>query len=152
MTTPSDPAPSAATAPPRKRRPRRVHGPVYQSVTRQIRAQFGTTKTRTPEQAAAFARVAGYVGSCRSLAASIDRATGDDPCPNVGLPGHDCRRHQVTGREIAGLHEQLARMLARLEPPQEDAAGGQAAALRVLVQHLTPGVPPTTPPLPGVEP
>lgn len=135
----------------RARRPRRVHGPVYQSVTKQIRAQFGTTKNRTPEQAAAYARVAGYVGSCRSLASSIDRATGDDPCPNLGLPGHDCRRHQVTGRDVAQLHEQLARMLTRLDPPEEE-TGTQGKALHVLLQHLTPGVPPRQDSLPGVEP
>lgn len=112
-------------------------------VCKQIRAQFGTPKSRTPEQAAAYARVAGYVGSARSLASSIDRATGDDPCPNEHLNGHDCRRHQVSGRDIAGLHEQLARTLARLEPAEAPAS----QTLSVFLQHLTPGIPPTTPPL-----
>jgi hypothetical protein len=143
MTTQQDTSEPTRT---RARRPRKVHGPVYQSVCEQIRASFGTTKKRTPEQAAAYARVAGYVGSCRSLASSIDRATGDDPCPNEDLPGHDCRRHQVSGRDVAQLHAQLANMLAKLQPEQTP-----QASLQVFLSQLTPGIEPTTDPLPGVE-
>lgn len=83
-------------------------GPVYQGVGKSIRylAQLQATE-EDPKGAEWQKRWAGTIAQARSLAASIDRASGRDP-----------KRRQAAGRDLANLHEQLDALMLRLDPQQ----------------------------------
>lgn len=95
-------------------------GPVYQGTSKAIR--YLEQLQADPDADRAFpvkahplgkpgaawsARWAGTIAQARSLAASIDRASGRDP-----------KRRQAAGRDLANLHEQLDALMLRLDPQQ----------------------------------
>lgn len=83
-------------------------GPVYQGVSKAIRYL-----ETLPDQDPAWAtRWAGTIAQARSLAGSIDRASGRDP-----------ERRQAAGRDLANLHEQLDALMLRLDPQGVAAEG-----------------------------
>ena len=88
------PAPPMFTVAPRRTGP----GPVYQGVSKQIRALV-------KDDAALRDRAAGTIAAARSLAASIDRASG-----------HDDPRAQASGMQLASMHGELRELLAVLSP------------------------------------
>lgn len=95
-----------AAAPPPE--PTDTPGPVYQGVGKSIRylAKLQATD-EDPKGADWSTRWAGTIAQARSLAASIDRASGRDP-----------KRRQAAGRDLANLHEQLDALMLRLDPLQ----------------------------------
>lgn len=93
---------------------------VYQGTSKAIRyleqlnadpkldAQFGTRAKPEGRPGAAWAaRFAGTIAQARSLAASIDRASGSDP-----------KRRQAAGRDLADMHERLDALMLRLDPEE----------------------------------
>ena len=86
--------------------PKDTPGPVYQGTSKSIRylAKLNGTE-EDPKGLDWSTRWAGTIAQARSLAASIDRASGRDP-----------KRRQAAGRDLANLHEQLDALLLRLDP------------------------------------
>ena len=94
-----------------------IGGPVYQGVCSQIRALFPSARDRghlakcvceeCEGVAAAKAVVEGSIAQARSLAASIDRASG-----------HGGTR-QASGVQLSAMHDSLDRLLDRLSPDGE---------------------------------
>lgn len=80
-------------------------GPVYQGVCAQIRALF----PNDPDGKARKAQHAGTIAQARSLAASLDRVSG-----------HGGTR-QASGHQLAMMHDQLDKLLERLDPDSPDA-------------------------------
>lgn len=74
-------------------------GPVYQGVSKQIRA-LETDLAQDDK-----ARIAGLAAAARSIAASIDRCSG-----------HDDPRNQASGMQLAALHTQLREHLIAMTP------------------------------------
>ena len=100
---------------------------VYQGTSKAIRyleqlnadaeldRQFGTRAKPEGRPGAAWsARFAGTIAQARSLAASIDRASGSDP-----------KRRQAAGRDLADMHERLDALMLRLDPEEVTADGPQ---------------------------
>lgn len=85
-------------------------GPVYQGVCAQIRKLQALAVIDDPGKGE-DGRHDGLIAQARSLAGSIDRASG-----------HSDPRHQASGVSLAALHERLADILARLDP--DEATGG----------------------------
>lgn len=83
--------------------PRTTGGSVYQGVNAQIRALF-PNHTKDEEAGARYAAVAGIVASARSLAASIDRASGAGGA------------RQASGHQLSLMHGQLLELLQALAP------------------------------------
>jgi hypothetical protein len=89
-------------------------GPLYQGVCETIRVLFPSAKDRGHVTKCACdecdgiaqgkARAAGTIAQARSIAASIDRVSG-----------HRGGR-QASGVQLAAMHEQLDKLLARLDP------------------------------------
>lgn len=90
-------------------RERRVYGPVYQGVAKQIRTLEQAEIINADEHA-------GTIAQARSLAASIDRVSG-----------HTHPKGQASGMQLAALHNELDQLLARLRP--DDAGGDPFAAM-----------------------
>lgn len=85
-------------------------GPVYQGVGKAIRYLEDLHKMDGPDQDLDWPkRMAGTIAQARSLAASIDRASGRQ------VDGFPTRR-QAAGRDLGALHEQLDALLLRLDP------------------------------------
>jgi hypothetical protein len=88
-------------------------GPVYQGVSKSVRYLERTNATdEDPKGRDWSTRMAGTIAQARSLASSIDRASGRDP-----------QRRQAAGRDLANMHEQLDALMLRLDP-EGVAAGG----------------------------
>lgn len=93
-------------------------GPVYQGVCQQIRMLFPAgrdaghqARCKCSECLASKdqqARVAGWIASARSIAASIDRVSGATG------------RYQASGVQLSALHERLDAALERLSPATRD--------------------------------
>jgi hypothetical protein len=97
-------------------------GPVYQGVGKAIRY---LEQLHAAEDDGWSTRFAGTIAQARSLAASIDRASGRDP-----------NRRQAAGRDLSDLHERLDALMLRLDP--EDAAATDTGdAWAELTQELT---------------
>jgi hypothetical protein len=114
---PDPTAPTLVDVPVPAREPAPVRpgpGPIYQGVCKQIRAIFGTGKERQndDELRRRFARSQGTIAAARSLAASLDRVSGD-------------RGYQASGHQLSMMHAQLDQLLARLT---DDGAGSAPAA------------------------
>lgn len=77
-------------------------GPVYQGLNRTIRKLAA-------DEGLDLDRHAATIAQARSLAASVDRASG-----------HDGGR-QASGMQLAALHERLAALVALLMPEQQEA-------------------------------
>ncbi len=99
MTRNNEP-PALFDAPPFKK----VYGPVYKGVSRQINALKKAGHIDMREQA-------GTIAQARSIAESIDRAS-------VPLASG---RPSTAGMQLASLHERLESLLATLAPEQADA-------------------------------
>lgn len=75
-----------------------VPGPIYQGVSKTIRALIDAEKLDRKIDA-------GSIAQARSLASSIDRVSG-----------HTLPQHQASGVSLAALHAQLSEVLERLDP------------------------------------
>ena len=83
-------------------------GPVYQGVGKSIRyLQKHNADEHDPEGKDWATRFAGTIAQARSLAASIDRASGRDPS-----------RRQAAGRDLSDMHERLDALMLRLDPEE----------------------------------
>ena len=90
-------------------------GPVYQGVSKSIRYLEAHHATDDDPKGKAWAtRMAGTIAQARSLAASIDRASGRDP-----------NRRQAAGRDLADLHERLDALMLRLDPDEVAATSSE---------------------------
>lgn len=94
-------------------------GPVYQGVTKTIRAlasrrgpgKSGATPAH-PDRVLWLEENAGAIAAARSVAASIDRESG-----------HRAERKQAAGMQLQALHSSLLAWLERLDPTITDDAG-----------------------------
>ena len=93
---------------PQPKAPKESPGPVYQGTSKAIRYLEQHNATEEDPKGKAWAtRMAGTIAQARSLAASIDRASGRDP-----------NRRQAAGRDLADLHERLDALMLRLDPEE----------------------------------
>ena len=100
-------------------------GPVYQGVGKAIRYLEQHNATEEDPKGKDWAtRFAGTIAQARSLAASIDRASGRDP-----------NRRQAAGRDLADLHERLDALMLRLDP--EEVAATSSEPWDALMGELT---------------
>jgi hypothetical protein len=109
-----------APAPPAKRTRRKRGGAVYQGVGKTLR-QLEDLGVVDPIRHAALCALA------RSIAASIDRESGDDET-----------RKQASGVSLAALHERLEKVLERLDP-QDQAEDGVDAEWRKFTAAMQQG-------------
>lgn len=121
-------APLFVVAPPKPKGGKSTGGPVYQGVNDQVAALF---PVRTGPDAGEYMKRAGIVAAARSLAASIDRASG-----------HGGGR-QASGHQLALMHAQLREHLEAMAPAADPGTDPFADFLESLNAGSTDGHPAT---------